>query len=279
MVSLPGAHFHQPAADSGSHSNPAAAISTPSASGTPSHPQRAQIRRLGTKGQKIQLYTIINQMPPHRVYIEPFGGWFAVMKAKLPADRNIGLDLNPDRIAEAKRELPSSAELACMDAIRYLKNFKWQGGELVYADPPYLFDTRTHVGSRYEFELSDHRRLLDVLSSLPCYVMLSGYWSSLYAESLRTWRTLQYKAPTRGGPRDEYLWCNFPEPLELHDYRFLGATWRDRQNIRRRIKRWSTKLSNMPRLEQQAMLAAIQSFHLEQSQSPRSSVHTSGVDG
>jgi hypothetical protein len=36
---------------------------------------------------------LINLMPPHRVYIEPFLGGGAIMRLKRPAELNIGVDL------------------------------------------------------------------------------------------------------------------------------------------------------------------------------------------
>jgi site-specific DNA-adenine methylase len=43
--------------------------------------------------------TIINLMPPHDVYIEPFLGGGAIMRQKRPALLNIGVDLDPGAIA------------------------------------------------------------------------------------------------------------------------------------------------------------------------------------
>jgi DNA adenine methylase len=212
-------------------------------------------RRLGSKANAGVFHTIINQMPPHRCYIEPFLGWATIMKAKLPADRNIGIDRNGDTIAQARLDLPS-AELSVGDGIRFLERFQWHGGELVYADPPYLLETRTS-NSRYTFELSDHARLLDVLCRLPCPVILSGYYSTLYAERLSDWRVITYTGQTRGGPRTEYLWCNFPEPLELHDYRYLGNGFRERERIKKMQRRWVKKLSGLPSLERHALFSAM----------------------
>lgn len=177
------------------------------------------------------------------------------MKAKLPADRNIGIDRDGERIQQARLELPS-AELSIGDGIAFLERFEFRGGELVYCDPPYLLETRTS-GQRYNFELSDHRRMLAVLSRLNCPVILSGYFSKLYSETLRTWRVVTYTGQTRGGPRTEYLWCNFPEPLELHDYRYLGRNFRERERIKRKIQRWQKKLSAMPSQERHALMAAL----------------------
>ena len=42
---------------------------------------------------------IINHMPPHRVYIEPFLGSGAVMRHKRPAERNIGIDRCPEALS------------------------------------------------------------------------------------------------------------------------------------------------------------------------------------
>jgi len=41
---------------------------------------------------------IINQMPPHKIYVEPFLGGGAVMRYKRPAGTNIGIDKDPEAI-------------------------------------------------------------------------------------------------------------------------------------------------------------------------------------
>ena len=211
----------------------------------------------GGKGGSGVYQTIINQMPPHRVYIEPFLGSARVMRAKLPADRNIGIDLNGEMIAQARKLLPST-ELTSGDGIGFLERFKWAGGELVYCDPPYLMETRSSKRPVYKFEVTHHQRLLNVVKRLPCYVIVSGYWSELYSHELKAWRVVTYQAMTRGGKQaTEVLWCNFPEPVELHDYRYLGRGFRERERIKRKKSRWVKKLAEMPTLERYAILAAI----------------------
>jgi DNA adenine methylase len=147
------------------------------------------------------------------------------------------------------------------DGIAFLESYPWTGRELVYCDPPYVRSSRRQPGRElYRFELTDadHRRLLRVVMGLPCYVMLSGYRSELYSSNL-TWRHITFRTMTRGGrPATEWLWCNFPPALELHDYRYLGEGFRERERIKRMQRRWSARLSRMRPLERQALLAAIQ---------------------
>ena len=59
----------------------------------------------GGKGGAGVYQTIINQMPPHTVYIEPFLGGGAVMAAKRPAGLNIGVDLDAEAIAQARARI------------------------------------------------------------------------------------------------------------------------------------------------------------------------------
>ncbi len=145
------------------------------------------------------------------------------------------------------------------DGIQFLENYPFSGSELVYCDPPYLMSTRS--GKRlYEHEMSDvdHRRLLRVLLELPCMVMISGYSSALYAKELKGWNATAFQTTTRGGRTvAEWVWYNFPPPVELHDYRYLGRDFRERERIKRKKQRWTARLARMPILERQALLCAI----------------------
>lgn len=214
--------------------------------------------------------TIINLMPPHQMYVEPFLGGAAIMRLKRAAAINIGLDLNEEAVETAMRDRPcalsrcndvsgESFNFICGDGIRYLQDERLGPGALVYCDPPYLMETRS--GKRlYKHEMSaiDHRLLLRVVMGLDCMVMISGYWSEMYAEALASWNHTSFQAMTRGGTlATEWVWYNFPEPVELHDYRYLGANFRERERIKRKTARWRSRISKMPMLEQQALLAAI----------------------
>jgi len=145
------------------------------------------------------------------------------------------------------------------DGIEFLSTYKFSGKELVYCDPPYVMETRTRELYRFELSDRDHRQLLRCCRSLPCMVMISGYWAELYDSLLKDWRTISFPAMTRGGTfRTEFLWMNFPEPVQLHDYRYLGENFRERDNIKRKKLRWTSRLRRMPTLERMALLSALQ---------------------
>lgn len=230
------------------------------------HKQRCKIPQresyAGGKAGAGVYQSIINLMPPHDLYIEAFLGAGAVMLAKKPACKSIGIDLDPDALARWRGDEAPNFELVQADALSWLSHFKLPPHTLVYADPPYLMNTRRQHRQIYRCELSSdeaHTRLLDVLLSLKCMVMLSGYDSPLYNEKLSGWRRAEFYAMTRGGSRAlEIVWMNFPEPLELHDYKFLGSDFRARERIKRKGERWKAKLLRMPALERHAILSAIQ---------------------
>jgi DNA adenine methylase len=71
-----------------------------------------------------------------------------------------------------------------------------------------------------------------------------------------------YTGVTRRGPREECLWMNYPEPLQLHDYRYLGKDYRERERINRKRKTWRRRLAAMPALERYAILAELEAFTL-----------------
>ena len=129
----------------------------------------------GGKGGTYQKY--INLMPPHEVYIESHLGGGAIMRYKKRAKRNIGIEIDPEimEIWNSRNEI--NFELIHGNAISFLKSYPFTGKELVYCDPPYLRETRKKYYPLYkhEYSLSQHIELLEVVKSLPCIVMISGY--------------------------------------------------------------------------------------------------------
>jgi DNA adenine methylase len=203
---------------------------------------------------------IINQIPPHRVYIEPFVGAGAVLRAKLPATIAIAVDADDRIIARWKDQPGLIAKHG--DALEFLCSYSWRGDEFVYCDPPYLMETRSGQRSIYRHEfatIEQHRALLTLLRTIPAPVAISGYASWLYELELAGWRSISFQTVKRSGQvATEWLWMNYPSPLELHDYRYLGNNFRERERIKRKRERWKARLRGMDDLERHALLAALE---------------------
>lgn len=201
---------------------------------------------------------LINLMPPHTAYIESHLGGGAVMRHKRPATINIGVDLDPIVIGRWRSRRSAPCQLVEADATSFLTGYPFQGGELVYADPPYLSTTRRQSRVyRRDYTYEDHEQLLAVLLSLPCNVMISGYDNDLYRSRLSGWRVTSFTSMTHTGLRDEYVWMNFPEPSELHETSFLGDNYRDRQTVKRRHQRLLDRFDRMPPIERLSVLDAL----------------------
>jgi hypothetical protein len=214
----------------------------------------------GGKGGAGVSQWIINQIPPHRVFISAFLGNCAVLRAIRPALITIGIESNPTVISDFW-----DATRACSvihgDALEFLRGYKWRGDEFVYLDPPYLLSTRSQQRPLYAHEFStieQHRALLTLLRSLPCMIAISGYWSPLYELELAGWSSSTFQTVKRSGETaEEWLWMNYPPPLELHDYRYLGRNFRERERIKRKKQRWTSRLHTMPELERLCLMEAI----------------------
>lgn len=206
--------------------------------------------------------TIINQMLPHAVYIEAFAGSGAVLRNKRPALSSIAIDTDAAACADLASLQMAGVEIVHGDALTFLRCYPWKGGELVYCDPPYLMETRSSQRAIYRHEFggeAEHLEMLSLLLTIPAALVISGYASRMYDEMLAGWRRLTYPAMTRGGRlAEEVLWMNYPEPAQLHDYRYLGSNFRERERIKRKKARWTARLRGMPALERYAMLAALE---------------------
>lgn len=205
---------------------------------------------------------IINHIPPHDKYIELFLGSGAILRRKRPAKRNIGVDLDPQSL-NTFRSFDLDVELHCEDALSYLEQVKPTLGnaDFIYCDPPYLLGVRSCKRAVYKYEFAteaDHRRLIEYLRMLPCQIMVSGYESTLYSNFLNGWNTYVFNARTRSGKTaQEKLWMNYDLPMTLHDYTYLGSNFREREQIKLKVRRWRTKLERLDILERKAILSAI----------------------
>ncbi|WP_171149604.1 DNA adenine methylase [Erwinia sp. JH02] len=228
---------------------------------------------LGSKAASGAYQKIISLMPVHDTYVETHLGGGAIMLRKPPAALNIGFDIdvntieafcqgNPDFLDGLADDLMISAS----DAVTELNQLAYGelGKVLIYADPPYLAETRTsNAKYRNEYTRADHVQLLQCLRRVPANVMLSGYPSALYDEMLPDWHTTEFQVMTRGGVRTEKLWMNYdPAVVPLFSSAFAGDDYEDRRRIKRKAARWREKFRLLAPGERLAVLAALSEVDL-----------------
>jgi hypothetical protein len=223
----------------------------------------------GSKAQAGTWQRIIGQMPPHPVYVEPFFGSGQVFFRKRLAVHSVVIDAASSQICKVGFSQFSilNTDPFIGDALAILPTLALPAETVIYCDPPYLLSTRQlRLYYDHEPELHDpdwHARLLALLQALPCRILLSGYPSELYSSTLRDWRCISYRARTRGRTVTECLWCNFPEPTELHDWRYAGKNCRQRLSFKRLSARWLARLDVMPPLKRGYLLESITQRHNE----------------
>lgn len=120
----------------------------------------------------------------------------------------------PERILLAAERL-KQVQIECMPAVELIKRFRFPG-VLIYADPPYLMETRTaHVKTQYSHEMLDeqsHIELLEILLQHPGPVIISGYESKLYKEMLEGKGWTKATISRNDGlnkARTEAIWMNY----------------------------------------------------------------------
>lgn len=221
----------------------------------------------GGKGGAGVFQTIINLIPPHRIYIEAFAGGANIYERKFPAVSSFLIERCPVQAEVLRSTIAASgddrATVINDDAISRLKYWPWGGDEFVYLDPPYVLSTRTKK-SIYAYEMTDfqHCELLATLvmmSAKGVKFMLSGYRNAIYddAAGKQGWRRVDFQAMTRGGVRTESVWMNYAAPAVIADYAYVGKDFRERERIKRKVNRWIRRLEQLPALERAALLSAM----------------------
>lgn len=205
-------------------------------------------------GKGISYAQIINLMPPHEKYIESHLGGGAVMRNKRPAKQQFGIDIDPNVISMWKEEQNLHCELIHGDAIETINKLEINNNTLIYADPPYYPTTRKRKKVyKHDYSIDDHVALIEFLTSRKCMVIISGYYSEYYDSELKNWNMHKFNSKTHAGIAEEYVWFNFDKPKMLHDSRFLGANFREREIIKRRTDRLKNRISKLPIAEQSAL--------------------------
>ena len=118
----------------------------------------------------------------------------------------------PDKIMQAAERL-RGVQIENLPAVDLIGRFNFSN-VLIYADPPYVLNTRHGRQYRYEMNDDDHADLLDALKAHCGPVVLSGYDNDLYNSRLRGWwRKEKISYSQVCSRKKEILWMNF-EPVQ-----------------------------------------------------------------
>lgn len=108
-------------------------------------------------------------------------------------------------IAERLKEVQIEHRPAC----ELIKRFNYPN-VLIYADPPYMLNTRHGKQYRHEMNMLDHEELIEVLKLHKGYVMISGYDTDMYNSLLKGWHKEKKISYTQTMTQKiEILWMNF----------------------------------------------------------------------
>ena len=123
----------------------------------------------------------------------------------------------PSQILQAAERL-KMVQIENRPALEVIKKFNYPN-VLIYADPPYLMETRGD-NRQYKHEMTDrdHVELLEALNEHKGPAIISGYASDLYNHMLSDWARETIISTTQAGvSRTEYIWMNFEVNQNLFD--------------------------------------------------------------
>lgn len=114
----------------------------------------------------------------------------------------------PGKIMQAAERL-RGVQIDCRPAVDLIERFNYPN-VLIYADPPYVLDTRHGKQYRYELDDKGQNDLLDRLLAHKGPVLLSGYDNELYNDRLKGWHREETTCYTQVcSKKREILWMNF----------------------------------------------------------------------
>lgn len=133
-------------------------------------------------------------------------GWRSMIEMNGPLPGKEWLKF-PDKIVAVAERL-MGVQIENQNALDLIQRYSRQN-VLIYADPPYLLETRTTSSYKFEMSNADHVDLLDVLDQHPGPVLLSGYDNLLYDKRLKHWKKESKRAKAEAGAsREEVIWIN-----------------------------------------------------------------------
>ncbi len=124
----------------------------------------------------------------------------------------------PEALIQASERL-KGVQIEQLPALELIKRYDTKD-VFIYADPPYLPETRKNYLYKHEMNRKDHEELLSHLLSHPGKIMLSGYDNGLYDQILAGWRKEKRDTNAENGlRRTETIWMNYEDTqLSFSDF-------------------------------------------------------------
>lgn len=133
-------------------------------------------------------------------------GWRSLITSNGPDVANEWNRL-PEKIIKVAGRL-KEAQIEHQPAEKLLERYR-RKDVLIYADPPYIIETRTKRHYKHEMSIEDHINLIALLEVHPGPVLLSGYAHPVYDDRLKHWRReIMDVVAEAGAKRQEVLWIN-----------------------------------------------------------------------
>jgi len=223
----------------------------------------------GKSGEQVY-QTIINEIPPIKVLVSLFAGNAGVerridMKGGLLVLNDLDLEVFKRYQSIGTAFTVSSLSVYNSDGLdmlqRYIDNLTAKPNQtLIFADPPYLFESRSSQRAIYnhEWDYETHVRFLLLAkkaSDAGYKLAITHPTHILYENHLQGWRAVCFESMTRSGKKiRDTLWLNYEQPAQLQDYRYWGNDYRERENFRRRVSRNVKKIFAMPEIERNCLI-------------------------
>jgi DNA adenine methylase len=222
--------------------------------------------------------TLINHIPPHKLYCSFFLGNDAVFRHIKPAEYCLLVDIDK-QIIDAWKDvfIPDYKHaLRNADALDNLRNIEMTLNQFasfdfnledvfIFLDPPYLFSSRKSNRPVYKHEMGDkesHVALLELITDRKFdgyNIMICSYPNSLYEMYLNDWDHVDFYSRIRGGVALERIYTNYKISSlnELHDYRYLGGNFREREKFKRISVNLMKKLDRLDPVLKNSIIADI----------------------
>lgn len=136
-------------------------------------------------------------------------GWRNSKSGASPITTNFWKDF-PETLYQASERL-KEAQIECRPAVELIRQYNREE-VFIYADPPYLLDTRKNYLYEHEMTDKEHEELLMELLKHKGSVMISGYDNEMYNDILHGWNVSTCKTIAENSqPRMEKIWMNYSE--------------------------------------------------------------------